>query len=222
MKRILSLFVLATFIGTQFNYKAQASCQKDYILENEIATGMNRWMDENFNEFSYMFYVGGALMVFNPLAALVMYVTPVTTYYTIKAVDGIKDNRRNKIIRLLNYADYLSERLNFPDLHTNYVEFIPVSANSRKEARLDRKINRQNKRHNRNLVKLNAEIRSEISKSEKQFIKLYNNLAKNNPGLTTDQVARVISNANQDRVFCNGKLLQMKEIRTYLKDYLNQ
>lgn len=181
------------------------ACQQDYANAIEAKDGIPQFVHENYDEIMYTYYIGGSIVGLTATGALVFFTLPLAAYYSARLVDEIKDEKMRNLIKILDHADFITGKKPVPQPNLSASEFYEVHGN-RSQVRQIRRLNRDTRRDNMAIVKANDELRDYLSSAEKQFMKLYHKVAMDMPGMSYTEFAQVISQDNEDRNFCNGKI----------------
>ncbi|MFZ4713969.1 MAG: hypothetical protein ACOYL6_09670 [Bacteriovoracaceae bacterium] len=223
MKKLLAFGLLsATLLTTSIG--SYARCQDQYLNKIEYNKTFADKFCGKMNNCALgaltLGYFGSFLIVGFASTPLVMAPTVVLVADDY-IEDLMHDNYYKNIIRLTNYAEYVAGTMPIPNANiVSGYEATVLVPDDGKDAKKAKKINQKVRDANLELVKIHAQIRKELSKSEKTFVKLYNQLSEDIPGVTIKEMANIITEANNQDLLCNGIIGAYDEDVSMRDDYV--
>ena len=223
MKKVFMLGLMMTTLFTT-STNSFARCQDQYFQKIKENKTFSDKFCQNVSNCEYglwtIGYLGSYLIV--GFASAPFVIAPTVAMIADDLIeDAIHDHYYRNIIRLTNYAEYVAGTMPFPNPNTidGYEETVVVPSQS-SQAKNAKRHNRHVRRENIDLVKIHQEIRLELTKSEKTFVKLYNQVSEKAPGLSMKEMANIITEANNQDLLCNGVIGTYGEDVSLRGDYV--
>lgn len=211
-KTILALSLLATFTTQAFANTNSCVEKYQYQIENNLTvTDKLLRMDEQGGAtWQYMGYLAGIAVFGTSTGAIVGYTAVPVLFLAEDLIEnGIHDARLTKMVRVITQSRIMLGLEDQPAIRTDVKQEIAVDGTTKKERRAQKRHNRKVRRHNRRLVKYNQALAKEKEKREEGFAKLVSKLSEQNSFVEQEDVARLIVDADESGILCDGSVQTM-------------
>lgn len=188
---------------------SQATCQQEYqdkALE-KVTTAEKVARIFNDNEEYALYLIGqsaGYLIFGTATAGVLVYSVGMSALILDDLIEeAIHEAKYDKMIRLINEADYLTGRKERPTV-TNYTRTTVQVIGERRERKQAKRDNRKAKKNNKIEAQASALVYKELAKGQLQYMKLYNDLISEVSGVTIEQMSERIAELNESGALCDG------------------